>query len=61
MGDQIEKLKTNMGVKAVVSRYDDHDQETKGVYYYYKILHFVVLVYNTYAYRPLCFLAGKSL
>ena len=41
MGDQIGKLKTNMDVKAV----DDHDQEMKGVY---KILHFVIFVYNTY-------------
>ena len=32
MGDQIDKLKTNMGVKAVVLRHDDHDQEMKGVY-----------------------------
>jgi hypothetical protein len=29
MGDQIDKLKTDMGVKAVVLR---HDQEMKGVY-----------------------------
>ena len=60
MGDQIGKLKTNMDVKAVALRYDDHDQEMKGVY---KILHFVIFVYNTYV---LCigflrFLAGKSL
>ena len=62
MGDQIGKLKTNMDVKAVVLRYDDHDQGMKGVY---KILHFVIFVYNTYVmYRPLAFLrflAGKSL
>ena len=46
MGDQIGKLKTNMDVnKAVALRYDDHDQEMKGVY---KILHFVIFVYNTY-------------
>jgi hypothetical protein len=33
MGDQIDKLKTDMhGVKAVVLRHDDHDQEMKGVY-----------------------------
>ena len=44
MGDQIDKLKTDMGVKAVVLRHDDHDQEMKGVY---KILHFVIFVYNT--------------
>ena len=31
MGDQIDKLKTNMSVKAVVLRHDDHDQEMKGV------------------------------
>ena len=48
MGDQIGKLKTNMGVKAVVLRHDDHDQEMKGVYINYKILHFVIFVYNTY-------------
>jgi hypothetical protein len=42
MGDQIDKLKTNMGIKAVVLRHDDHDQEIIGVY---KILHFVILVY----------------
>jgi hypothetical protein len=30
MGDQIEKLKIDMGVKAVVLRHDD--QEMKGVY-----------------------------
>ena len=47
MGDQIDKLKTNMGVKAVVLRHDDHDQEMKDVYKY-KILHFVIFVYNTY-------------
>ena len=45
MGDQIGKLKTNVDVKAVASRYDDHDQEMKGVY---KILHFVIFVCNTY-------------
>jgi hypothetical protein len=45
MDDQIGKLKTNMDVKAVALRYDDHDQEMKGVY---KILHFVIFVYNTY-------------
>jgi hypothetical protein len=33
-----------MGVKAVVLRHDDHDQEMKGVY---KILHFAIFVYNT--------------
>jgi hypothetical protein len=44
MGDQIDKLKTDMGVKAVVLRHDDHDQEMKSVY---KILHFVIFVYNT--------------
>jgi hypothetical protein len=34
-----------MDVKAVALRYDDHDQEImKGVY---KILHFVIFVYNT--------------
>ena len=44
MGDQIDKLKTDMGVKVVVLRHDDHDQEMKGVY---KILHFVIFVYNT--------------
>jgi hypothetical protein len=46
MGDQIDKLKTDTGVKikAVVLRHDDHDQEMKGVY---KILHFVIFVYNT--------------
>jgi hypothetical protein len=27
VGDQIDKLKTDMGVKAVVLRHDDHDQE----------------------------------
>jgi superfamily II DNA helicase RecQ len=34
MGDQIDKLKTDMGVKAVVLHHahDDHDQEMKGVY-----------------------------
>ena len=32
VGDQIDKLKTDMGVKAVVLRHDDHDQEMKGVY-----------------------------
>jgi superfamily II DNA helicase RecQ len=32
VGDQIHKLKTDMGVKAVVLRHDDHDQEMKGVY-----------------------------
>ena len=61
MDDQIGKLKTNMDVKAVALRYDDHDQEMKGVY---KILHFVIFVYNTYMYRPLAFLrflTGKSL
>ena len=31
-----------MGVKAVVLRHDDHDQEMKGVY---KILHFAIFVY----------------
>ena len=45
MGDQIDKLKTDMGVKAVVLRHDDHDQEMKGVY---KILHFVIFVYIKY-------------
>ena len=45
MGDQIDKLKTNMGVKAVVLRHDDHDQEMKGVY----------------TLASLRFLAGKSL
>jgi hypothetical protein len=29
VGDQIDKLKTDMGVKAVVLRHDDHDQEKK--------------------------------
>ena len=42
--DQIDKLKTDMGVKSVVLCHDDHDQEMKGVY---KILHFVIFVYNT--------------
>ena len=49
VGDQIDKLKTDMGVKAVVLRHDDHDQEMKGVLYYYfvlKILHFVIFVYK---------------
>ena len=33
VGDQIDKLKTDMGViKAVVLRHDDHNQEMKGVY-----------------------------
>jgi hypothetical protein len=32
MGDQIDKLKTNIGVQAVVLRHDEHDQEMKGVY-----------------------------
>ena len=32
-----------MGVKAVVLRHDDHDQEMKGVYI--KILHFAIFVY----------------
>ena len=31
VGDQIDKLKTDMGVKAVVLRHDDHDKEMKGV------------------------------
>ena len=30
--NQIDKLKTDTGVKAVVLRHDDHDQEMKGVY-----------------------------
>jgi superfamily II DNA helicase RecQ len=46
-GDQIDKLKTDMGVKAVVLRHGDHDQEMKGVY---KILHFVIFVYNNNTY-----------
>ena len=67
MGDQIDKLKTNMGVKAVVLRQDDHDQEMKGVYnsilttINYKILLFLYIIHM---YRPLAFLrflAGKSL
>jgi hypothetical protein len=35
-----------MGVKAVVLRHDDHDQEMKGVYktINYKILRFVIFV-----------------
>ena len=33
-----------MGVKAVVLRHDDRDQEMKGVY---KILHFAIFVYNS--------------
>jgi superfamily II DNA helicase RecQ len=32
MGDQIDKLKTDMGVKVVVLCHNDHDQEMKGVY-----------------------------
>ena len=34
-----------MGVKAVILRHDDHDQEMKGVY---KILHFAIFVYKYY-------------
>jgi hypothetical protein len=44
MGDQIDELKPDMGVNAVVLRHDDHGQEMKGVY---KILNFVIFVYNT--------------
>ena len=37
MGDQVDKLKTNMGVKTVVLRHDDRDPEMKGVYNHYKL------------------------
>ncbi len=32
MSDQIDKLKTDMGVKAAVLRHDGHHQEMKGVH-----------------------------
>ncbi len=32
MSDQIDKLKTGMGVKAAVLRHDGHHQEMKGVH-----------------------------
>jgi superfamily II DNA helicase RecQ len=46
VGEQIDKLKTDMGVKAVVLRHDDHDQEMKGVYYKYFILLFLYIIHK---------------
>ena len=53
VGSQIDKLNTDLGVKAVVLRHDDHDQEMKGVYQCiikYKILHlqFLYKIRNMY-------------
>ena len=39
-----------MGVKAVVLRHDDHDQEMKGVY---KILHFAIFVLFAFSGRQI--------
>ena len=47
-----------MDVKAVALRYDDHDQEMKGVY---KILHFVIFVYNTYDMYRLFAFSGRKI
>jgi hypothetical protein len=53
MGDQIDKLKTDMGVKAVVLRHDDHDQEMK----YFMLLCWYI-THNMY--RPLAF-SGRQI
>ena len=56
LGNQIDKLKTDIGFEAVDFRHGDHDQEMKGTY---KILHCVIFVYNNntyYMYRPLAIL-----
>ena len=53
MGDQIDKLKTNMGVKAVVLRHDDHDQEMKGVYSHYNSINYRILLF-LYIFEYIC-------